>query len=111
MKIYNPSNKAINDVKIFGVSYSIDAEGTLENVPEKVARFWQENLHKFLVLKKDNLELKGSEDIIIPNKEEKEVVVETKEDETLEPVTVDKTEEKEVVTETPKSVKKSKEVK
>lgn len=111
MKIYNPSNKAITDVKIFGVSYSIDAEGTLENVPENVARYWQENLHKFLQIKKDSLELKGSEDIIIPKKEEKEIVVEIKEDETLETANVEKTEEKEVVTETPKSVKKSKEVK
>ncbi len=56
MQIKNPSNNAITDVRIFGVSYSIEAEGTLDNVPEEHARYWQENLHKFLVLRKDKRE-------------------------------------------------------
>lgn len=56
MKITNPSNKAIENVRIFGVLYSIPAEGTLDNVPEAHARYWQESLHKFLILRKDKLE-------------------------------------------------------
>lgn len=61
MKIKNPSNRAIENVIIFGERYSIDAEGTLENVPEKHARYWQENLHKFLILRQDDLELSKEE--------------------------------------------------
>src|SRR3990167_8349638 len=66
MQIKNPSNKAINDVRIFGVSYSIEAEGTLDNVPEHVARYWQESLHKFLILRKDKLEEKKEEKVEVP---------------------------------------------
>lgn len=61
MKITNPSNNAIENVSIFGVKYSIEAEGTLDNVPEPHARYWQENLHKFLILRKDKLEEKKEE--------------------------------------------------
>ena len=64
MQIKNPSNKAIENVQIFGVKYSIEAEGTLDNVPEVHARYWQENLHKFLILKKDRLEDKKVEDVV-----------------------------------------------
>lgn len=52
MIIKNPTKNRIA-VKIFGVDYDIAPEGTLENVPEAAARYWQENLHKFLVLRKD----------------------------------------------------------
>lgn len=64
MQIKNPSNKAITDVKIYGVSYSIDAEGTLENVPEEHARYWQ-SLHSFLILRKDKRE-EPIVDVIVP---------------------------------------------
>lgn len=52
MIIKNPTKNRIA-VKIFGVDYDIAPEGTLENVPEAAARYWQENLHKFLVLRED----------------------------------------------------------
>ncbi len=66
MQIKNPSNNAIKDVRIFGVLYTIDAEGTLENVPENHARYWQENLHKFLILRKDKLEEVKEDKIEVP---------------------------------------------
>lgn len=52
MIIKNPTKNDI-EVMLFGVKYFIEAEGTLENVPEKEARYWQEMLHSFLVLRKD----------------------------------------------------------
>ena len=64
MQIKNPSNNAIENVKIYGISYSIEAEGTLDNVPEAHARYWQESLHKFLVLRKDKLETVKAEVVI-----------------------------------------------
>lgn len=86
MQIKNPSNKAIEDVKIFGVSYSIDAEGTLDNVPEEHARYWQENLHKFLILRKDKLEAKP-EVVEIPTPKIEEVMESVPEtEETVEEV-------------------------
>ncbi len=86
MQIKNPSNKAIENVKIFGISYSIEAEGTLDNVPEAHARYWQE-LHKFLILRKDKLEEVKKEEVveipapavaevITPSEEKAEVVEE-----------------------------------
>lgn len=56
MQIKNPTNNKIEGVLIKGEVYSIDANGTLDNIPEEIARYWQENLHKFLILKKDKLE-------------------------------------------------------
>lgn len=52
MKIINPENVEIS-VKVEGVTYTLPALGELTNVPEKHARYWQENLHKFLILRKD----------------------------------------------------------
>jgi len=97
MKIINPSNKAIENVRIFGVLYSIEAEGTLENVPEAHARYWQE-LHKFLVLRKDKLEdvTKVETKLEIPTPFFPEV--KTEEVEEIEEVVE---EEEEVVEETP----------
>lgn len=78
MQIKNPLDRAIENVKIFGINYSIDAEGTLENVPEAHARYWQENLHKFLILRKDKLEapkeVVSEETIEIPTPKVEEVV-------------------------------------
>ncbi len=72
MQIKNPSNNAINDIRIFGVLYSIEAEGTLDNVPEEHARYWQETIHKFLILRKDRLEAKP-ETIEVPTPKVEEV--------------------------------------
>lgn len=77
MKIYNPSNNAIENVSIFGVKYSISAEGTLDNVPEAHARFWQESLHNFLVLRKDKLETPTEEKVEVPEPKVKEVLEES----------------------------------
>lgn len=52
MIIKNPTKNPI-EVDIFGVHYRIEAEDSLENVPEATARYWQENLHSFLILRKD----------------------------------------------------------
>lgn len=123
MKIYNPSNKAIKDVKLYGVLYSIEAEGTLENVPEEHARLWQ-GLHAFLQLRKDKLEAKPIEEVVeIPTPKIEEVVESTLTIET-EPSTVvidtpvmetptevveeEVTEEAPTVVEKPKKVKKVK---
>ena len=56
MQIKNPLNEKIEGVKINETIYNIEANGTLDNVPEADARYWQENLHKFLILRKDKLE-------------------------------------------------------
>ena len=113
MQIKNPSNRAIENVRIFGVLYSIDAEGTLSNVPEAHARYWQENLHKFLVLRKDKEEV-VPEVVEVPTPEVKEVVedepvVETESEEL--PVEEVKEEESLVVEEKPKSKGRPKKVK
>lgn len=65
MIIQNPTKNKI-EVKVQGVIYSIEAEGTLENIPEEVARYWQENLHKFIILKKDKVVETKSEKIEVP---------------------------------------------
>ncbi len=52
MIIKNPTKDSI-EVSIKGVTYKIEAEGVLEGVPEEAARYWQENLHKFLILRKE----------------------------------------------------------
>ena len=76
MQIKNPSDRAIENVRIFGVLYSIEALGTLELVPEAHARYWQENLHKFLILRKDKLEEKKEEVVEVPEPKVAEVSVE-----------------------------------
>src|SRR3990167_2235680 len=106
MQIKNPSNKALNNIRIFGELYSIEAEGTLENVPEHVARYWQENLHKFLVLRKDKLEEKKVEVVEVPEPKVEEVVESTPEVAEASPVVEEEIKEEEespVVVEKPKS--------
>lgn len=88
MKITNPTKNKI-DVLLRGKIYSIEPEGVLNNIPEDIAREWQEEHHKFLVLRKDNLEDVKPEPVIelqtpvLPNTKEveEEVVVEEKEPE------------------------------
>ena len=75
MQIKNPINEAITGVKINNTIYNIEANGTLDNVPEADARFWQENLHKFLILRKDKLEdIKEVEVVEIPTPKLEEVI-------------------------------------
>ena len=76
MQIKNPTKEKIEGIKIGENIYSIEAEGTLENVPETDARYWQENLHKFLVLRKDKLEDVKVETVEIPTPKVEEVPVE-----------------------------------
>lgn len=82
MQIKNPTKEKIEGIQIGENFYSIDAEGTLENVPEADARYWQEYLHKFLILRKDKLEEVKVETVEIPTPkveevpEVKEIVVE-----------------------------------
>jgi len=76
MQIKNPINSDIK-VSIKGESYFLPANGTLSNVPEAHARQWQESLHKFLILKKDELEAVVKETIEITKPEvevEKEIL-------------------------------------
>ena len=54
MKIKNPTKEAI-EVLIKGTTYRIEAEGTLNNIPDDVAEYWQ-SLHKFLELRKEKVE-------------------------------------------------------
>ena len=112
MQIKNPSNKALNNIRIFGELYSIEAEGTLENVPEHVARYWQENLHKFLVLRKDKLEEKKVEVVEVPEPKVEELVEPTPEVAEASPVVEEEVkEESPVVVEKPKSKGRPKKVK
>ncbi len=55
MQITNPTKEKIS-VLIEGVDYSIEPGGTIENIPESVARNWQENTHKFIQIKKESEE-------------------------------------------------------
>jgi hypothetical protein len=98
--IKNPTSRAIENVKIFGETYSIEAEGKLENIPEAIARYWQENLHKFLVIRKeDKVEVEKEE---IPQPKVVEEVKEEVAPEVIEPEAVEEVKEEEVV-EKPKS--------
>lgn len=54
MKIKNPTKEPI-EVLIKGTTYRIEAEGTLNNVPDEAAEYWQ-SLHKFLELRKEKVE-------------------------------------------------------
>lgn len=89
MKITNPTKEKIEGVQIGINTYSIEAEGTLDNVPEVDARYWQENIHKFLILRKDKLEDVVSKEIIVeiptPKVEEvkEEIDEEVKEEEPI----------------------------
>ncbi len=65
MQITNPTKEKIS-VLIEGVDYSIEPGGTIENIPESVARNWQENTHKFIQIKKDKLEKTPSPVIVTP---------------------------------------------
>lgn len=65
MKITNPTKDHI-EVSIKGIRYAIEPEGVLENIPEAVAREWQESLHKFLIIKKDKLEEVKVENVEVP---------------------------------------------
>lgn len=99
MQIKNPTKEAIKNVKIKENVYSIEAEGTLNNVPEEDARYWQENLHKFLIIKKDSLEATPQpETVEIPKPE----TVEEVKEEVVEEVVVETVEEEPVVEEKPK---------
>lgn len=61
MKIYNPTDKSIT-VTIGGDEYTVEADSTLSNVPQKAAEYWVSALHNFLVV---------SEDVAVPVKKEK----------------------------------------
>lgn len=68
MIIKNPTKEAIEvSIGTMGNAgaaiYRIEAEGTLENVPEEHARYWQESLHKFLILKKEKETVKETIEI------------------------------------------------
>ncbi len=65
MKITNPTKEKI-EVQIKGVHYEIEPEGSISNIPEDIARFWQEHTHKFIQLRKDKLEeVKKEEEIVV----------------------------------------------
>lgn len=76
MKITNPTKEYIKNIKIGENIYSIEPEGVLENVPESDARYWQENLHKFLILRKDKLEDVKTATVEIPTPKVEEAVAE-----------------------------------
>lgn len=104
MQIKNPTKEKIEGVQIGENSYSIDAEGTLKNVPEADARYWQENLHKFLILRKDELEEVKEDVVEVPKPTVETVETPVVEDEVKEEVK----EEAPVVAEKPKKTKKVK---
>ena len=105
MQIKNPTKEKIEGVQIGENIYSIEAEGTLKNVPEADARYWQENLHKFLILRKDELEEVKEEVVEIPKPTVETIETPVVEEEVKEEVK----EEAPVVAEKPKA--KTKKVK
>ena len=90
MIIKNPTNEKIS-VLIKGVSYTVEAEGTINNVPEEHARYWQENLHKFIILRKEKEIV--SEVIEIPQPSIEAVEPEPVEEESVEEIEVLESEE------------------
>lgn len=63
MQIYNPTKEKIS-VMIKGVSYECEPEDSIYNIPEEVARDWQEKTHKFIQIKKDKLEEAKKEEVV-----------------------------------------------
>lgn len=92
MQIKNPTDNSI-EVCVMKTTYFIEANGTLNNVPETHARFWQEHLHNFLILRNDDLEK-----VVVKDPIPKEVTAKVKEPKTE----TTKEEVKEEVKETPK---------
>lgn len=91
MQIKNPTKENI-EVQIDGVRYAIEAEGSLFEIPESVARYWQ-TLHGFLILRKDKAETSKTieeipEPAVEPEAPVEEVIEEVVEEtiETTDPV-------------------------
>lgn len=73
MIVKNPTENRL-EVQVQGVTYVIEPEGTLENVPEAHARYWQESLHKFIVIRNEKKE--EVETVVMPKPKVEEVVTE-----------------------------------
>lgn len=63
MQITNPLKEKIH-VQIKGISYEIEGGDTLYNIPEDIARDWQEKTHSFIILRKDKLEDKKVAEVV-----------------------------------------------
>lgn len=73
MQITNPLNTKIA-VQIKGVVYEIEGGDTIYNIPEDIARDWQEKTHQFIILRKDKMEDKKVETVEIPTPKVEKVI-------------------------------------
>lgn len=73
MIIKNPINQDLT-VKIFGVTYTVPAKGTLSGVTEQVATYWRNRLHNFISIDNETKDTKNEK-----VEEVKEEAVETTE--------------------------------
>lgn len=84
MKVINPTENDIT-VQVSGVTYTVEADGELSNVPAEHAAHWKNSLHNFI---------KIVEDVKTPVVDKKEDKKEDKKDEKKEEVKEEKKEEK-----------------
>lgn len=70
MRVKNPTSNSIT-VQILGTKYTVPADGEVGNIPAEVAKFWQENLHNFLILSEDKTrEVPAMDEIVEELKQE-----------------------------------------
>lgn len=86
MQIKNPT-KEVLEVQVKGIKYRIEPEGTINNVPEEHARYWQESIHKFIILRNEKSEVVEEEAPVIDTSKVVEPKIETEEYEVLVPTT------------------------
>lgn len=106
MQIYNPTKEKIS-VMIKGVSYECEPEDSIYNIPEEIAREWQENTHKFIQIKKDKLEDSKKEEAVEVPAPKVETVIAPEVEVTPEVETPTAEIKEEVKEEAPKVSKKS----
>ncbi len=52
MQVTNPTNEAL-EIQYRGTTYSVEAKGTVKNVLDEAAQYWQKELHNFIILEAD----------------------------------------------------------
>lgn len=60
MKITNPLDKDIS-VSYRGVDYTVDANSSINNVPDKAAIYWKSMIHNFIIISSDSEPVKEVE--------------------------------------------------
>lgn len=74
MQITNPLKEKIH-VQIKGIQYEIEGGDTIYNIPESIARDWQEKTHSFIILRKDKIDEPKKEEVVeVPTPKVEEVI-------------------------------------